>query len=185
MYRWYWKGNTYFSTETNWYFNTNTPSSPDEQLLSLACDCLVSPQSLSVERICVTWLVGPRHQPRADWLITRSPLLLPVKQTHKISFSLTSLNMFQRLFRSQLLHSVSSNETMGLITISWCHCSNEIRDNGRISRRVPAMAALFVSLLSSALYCLTLTMMQRGNNINSNGSLRNHNTLLFRVSAWY
>ena len=39
----------------------------------LACDCLVSPQSLSVERISVTWLVGPRHQPRSDWLITRSP----------------------------------------------------------------------------------------------------------------
>ena len=46
----------------------------------------------------------------------------------------------------------------------------------------PAMAALFVSSLSSALYCPTLTMMQRGNNINSNGSLKIHNTLLSRVS---
>ena len=46
----------------------------------------------------------------------------------------------------------------------------------------PAMAALFVSL-SSGLYCLTLTMMQRGNNINSNGSPKIHNLNSFSLGG--
>ena len=96
-----------------WYFNTITTASPDEKFLSLACDCLVSPQSLSVERICVTWLVGARHQPRSDWLITRSPLLLPVKQTVKHTQNIIINNWIKNMLettdyedlRSQLLHS--------------------------------------------------------------------------------
>lgn len=86
---------------------------------------------------------------------------LSSKQLHSdkilISLSLNWINIFRKIIKvssaSSLCRLFLRMKQWAVITISWCHSSSKIRDNGRISRQTGSCngRSICVSLLSSLL----------------------------------
>ena len=136
----------------------------DEQLLSPGL-WLPGVAPIVISGAYLRHLIGRAPSPATLWLADNtqpSCSFLSSKQLHsgKILFPLKSLNWIN-IFRKIIKVSSASSlfllflqmKQWAVITISWCHCSSKIRDNGRISRQTGSCngRSICVSLLSSLL----------------------------------